>query len=77
MKEHTTVSEKKLQNTKCEKIINESVFNSIYNDFFSFSYAQIQYKFNHFTTDDGLPTNSIYCITENKNGEIILERTMA
>lgn len=40
--------------------------------FLSFSNAQIQYKFNHFTTDDGLPTNSIYCITENNNGEIIL-----
>jgi hypothetical protein len=50
------------------------VFTTIFS---SFSYAQIQYKFNHFTTDDGLPTNSIYCITENKNGEIILERTMA
>lgn len=36
------------------------------------SNAQIQYKFNHFTTDDGLPTNSIYCITEDKNGEIVL-----
>lgn len=34
--------------------------------------AQIQYKFNHFTTDDGLPTNSIYSITEDKNGNLIL-----
>lgn len=34
--------------------------------------AQIQYKFRHFTTDDGLPTNSIYAITEDKNGNIIL-----
>lgn len=40
--------------------------------FYSISNAQIQYKFNHFTTDDGLPTNSIYCITEDKNGEIVL-----
>ncbi|MBX9806185.1 MAG: histidine kinase [Flavobacteriaceae bacterium] len=40
--------------------------------FYSISNAQIQYKFNHFTTDDGLPTNSIYCITEDKNGTIIL-----
>ncbi|MFV8354201.1 hypothetical protein [Flavobacterium sp. XS2P14] len=40
--------------------------------FLSFYNAQIEYKFNHFTTDDGLPTNSINCNTENKNGEIIL-----
>lgn len=40
--------------------------------FSSISNAQIQYKFNHFTTDDGLPTNSIYCITEDKNGIIVL-----
>lgn len=51
----------------------KSVFLIVFTTIFSsFSYAQIQYKFNHFTTDDGLPTNSIYCITENKNGEIIL-----
>ncbi len=34
--------------------------------------AQFKYKFNHFTTDDGLPTNTIYSITEDKNGKIIL-----
>lgn len=34
--------------------------------------AQIQYKFNHFTTDDGLPTNSIYSISEDKNGNLVL-----
>ncbi|HCQ12327.1 two-component regulator propeller domain-containing protein, partial [Flavobacterium sp.] len=34
--------------------------------------AQIQYKFSHFTTDDGLPTNSIYAITEDKNGNLVL-----
>jgi sensor histidine kinase YesM len=40
--------------------------------FHSIGNAQIQYKFNHFTTDDGLPTNSIYSITEDKNGNLIL-----
>ncbi len=40
--------------------------------FHSLLNAQIQYKFTHFTTDDGLPTNSIYAITEDKNGTIIL-----
>lgn len=39
---------------------------------FAISNAQIQYKFNHFTTDDGLPTNSIYCITEDKKGNLVL-----
>lgn len=34
--------------------------------------AQIQYKFNHFTTDEGLPSNTIYSITEDKKGNIIL-----
>lgn len=34
--------------------------------------AQLQYKTFHFTTDDGLPCNSIYSICENKNGNIIL-----
>lgn len=40
--------------------------------FYSIVNAQIQYKFNHFTTDDGLPTNSIYSVTEDKNGNLIL-----
>jgi ligand-binding sensor domain-containing protein len=48
------------------------VISVIFIFFFSISNAQIQYKFNHFTTDDGLPTNSIYCVTEDKNGNIIL-----
>ena len=34
--------------------------------------AQIQYKFNHLTTDDGLPSNSIYSIAEDKKGNIVL-----
>ncbi|WP_310556053.1 histidine kinase [Flavobacterium sp.] len=34
--------------------------------------AQNQYKFNHFTTDEGLPSNSIYSITEDKKGNIVL-----
>lgn len=34
--------------------------------------AQIQYKFSHFTTDDGLPTNSIYSISEDKSGNLVL-----
>ncbi|WP_395054738.1 histidine kinase [Flavobacterium sp.] len=38
----------------------------------SLTWAQNQYKFNHFTTDDGLPSNTIYSITEDKNGKIIL-----
>ena len=39
---------------------------------FGLTSAQIQYKFNHFTTDDGLPSNTIYSIAEDKNGKIIL-----
>ena len=39
---------------------------------FAIANAQIQYKFNHFTTDEGLPSNSIYSITEDKIGNIIL-----
>ncbi len=44
--------------------------------FFIFHYcfilnAQKNYKFNHYTTDDGLPTNTIYAITEDKNGNIV------
>ena len=34
--------------------------------------AQTKYKFNHFTTDEGLPSNSIYSITEDKKGIIVL-----
>lgn len=34
--------------------------------------AQIHYKFNHFTTDEGLPSNTIYCVNEDKNGNIVL-----
>ena len=33
--------------------------------------AQIQYKFNHFTTDEGLPSNTIYSITEDKKGNLV------
>lgn len=36
------------------------------------SNAQIQYKFNHFTTDEGLPSNTIYSITEDKKGNMVL-----
>lgn len=39
---------------------------------FAITNAQIQYKFDHFTTDDGLPSNSIYSITEDKTGNIVL-----
>jgi ligand-binding sensor domain-containing protein len=34
--------------------------------------AQSQYKYTHFSTDDGLPTNTIYAITEDKNGNLVL-----
>ena len=37
-----------------------------------FAKAQFQYKSIHFTADDGLPSNIIYSITEDKNGNIIL-----
>lgn len=40
--------------------------------FFAIANGQMQFKFNHFTTDDGLPTNSIYSITQSNNGEIVL-----
>ncbi|MBC7493954.1 MAG: hypothetical protein H7221_03020, partial [Flavobacterium sp.] len=49
--------------------------NTLFFIFFCCSFltvAQVQYKFARFTTDDGLPTNSIYAISENKNGTIIL-----
>ena len=36
------------------------------------SHAQERYKFSHFTTDEGLPSNTIYSITEDKNGNIVL-----
>ncbi len=39
---------------------------------FAFASAQIHYKFNHFTTDEGLPSNTIYSITEDKKGNIVL-----
>ena len=39
---------------------------------FTIANAQIQYKFNHFTTDEGLPSNSIYSITEDNTGNIVL-----
>jgi ligand-binding sensor domain-containing protein len=39
---------------------------------FAISNAQIQYKFNHFTTDDGLPSNTIYGITQDLKGNIVL-----
>jgi ligand-binding sensor domain-containing protein len=50
----------------------KKVIGIIFMFLFSISNAQIQYKFNHFTTDDGLPTNSIYAITEDKKGNIVL-----
>ena len=34
--------------------------------------AQTQYKSFHFTTDNGLPSNIIYSVTEDKNGNILL-----
>lgn len=34
--------------------------------------AQLRYKSFHFTSDDGLPCNSIYSICENNNGNIVL-----
>ena len=40
--------------------------------FHIFLFAQSKYKYNHFTTDDGLPTNTIYAITEDKSGNIVL-----
>ena len=40
--------------------------------FFAIANGQTQFKFNHFTTDDGLPTNSIYSITQSNNGDIVL-----
>ncbi len=39
---------------------------------FAFVNAQIQYKFNRFTTEEGLPSNTIYSITEDKKGNIVL-----
>ena len=39
---------------------------------FAISKAQIQYKFNLFTTDDGLPSNTIYGITQDNSGNIVL-----
>jgi hypothetical protein len=39
---------------------------------FTIANAQVQYKFNHFTTDEGLPSNSIYSITEDNTGNIVL-----
>lgn len=39
---------------------------------FAIANAQIQYKFNHFTTDQGLPSNTIYSITEDKKDNIVL-----
>ena len=40
--------------------------------FLAIANGQTQFKFNHFTTDDGLPTNSIYSITQSNNGDIVL-----
>ena len=37
-----------------------------------FTKAQTQYKSLHFTTDEGLPSNIIYSITEDNNGNIVL-----
>lgn len=37
-----------------------------------FTKAQTQYKSIHFTTDEGLPSNIIYSITEDKKGTIVL-----
>jgi Histidine kinase/Two component regulator propeller len=34
--------------------------------------AQLQYKSIHFTTDDGLPCNSVYSICEDTNGNLVL-----
>lgn len=34
--------------------------------------AQLQYKSFHFTSDDGLPCNSIYAVCEDQNGNIVL-----
>lgn len=34
--------------------------------------AQFQYKSFHYTTENGLPSNIIYSITEEKNGNIML-----
>nr|WP_315153930.1 histidine kinase [uncultured Flavobacterium sp.] len=34
--------------------------------------AQVQYKNFHFTTDEGLPSNTIYGITEDNSGNIVL-----
>ena len=39
---------------------------------FSIGFAQEQFKFRRFTTDDGLPTNSIYAITEDRKGNLVL-----
>ena len=39
---------------------------------FAIAKAQFRYKFNHYTSDDGLPTNTIYSITQDYNGNIIL-----
>lgn len=37
-----------------------------------FTKAQTQYKSLHFTTDEGLPSNIIYSITEDKKGTIVI-----
>ena len=50
----------------------KTIFTFIILFIFSITNAQIHYKFNHFTTDDGLPSNTIYSITEDKNGTIVL-----
>lgn len=39
---------------------------------FILSNAQTQYKSFHFTTDDGLPSNIIYCITEDNNKNLLI-----
>ncbi|WP_310379755.1 histidine kinase [Flavobacterium sp.] len=36
------------------------------------SNSQTRYKFNHFDTDDGLPSNTIYSVTEDQKGNIVL-----
>jgi len=39
---------------------------------FSEGNAQMQFKSFHFTTDEGLPSNTIYSITEDNSGNIVL-----
>lgn len=45
---------------------------SVFVFWFSIGIAQEHYKNFHFTTDEGLPSNTIYGITEDKAGNIIL-----